>query len=388
MSKHAKYGGSTAERTMNCNAWHSLSAGMPKSPTSYVAALGTALHTVIERCLLDTEFDPYDAVGEKFTIEGHRIIMDETLITEKIYPALDEFDNLMDKYSVDRIWVEQWVEVSEDVAGTADFIGLSGDGKTIVFADYKSGDGHIVQAEENSQALFYAMCAQHKAFKLHMLGVEKIVVAIVQPSFRREEYLDIWETTPERLRQFTLQHEISVEFAEEAKIGPEVGSWCSYCPAEATCPAKKKEVAKIDLIPFNTTLPTELSDALEIADKVESWIKAVRKTAQELLEQGVDIEGFKLVKKRATRQWADVPAAEKKVRLAKKVKIAEAYDMKLKSPAQLEKVCLGLGMDWDKFSKGLIESVSSGTTMVSVHDKREAVVISSASKLLAERFAQ
>ena len=225
-------------------------------------------------------------------------------------------------------------------------------------------------------------------FKKPMLDVDKIVIAIVQPSFRREDYLDVWETTPEQLYDFTAEHSSAVWRAENPEMEPEIGSWCSFCPAESTCPAKLKEVAKVEFIPCTTELPAEISEALEIATKVESWIKSVRKTAHELIEQGVDIEGYKLVNKRASRVWNDLEAAEKKVKLAKKIKIVDAFDSKLKSPAQLEKVCLGLGMDWKAFSGDLVSSVSSGTTLVSVHDKREAVVTSSAAKLLAERFAQ
>ena len=66
--------------------------------------------------------------------------IDNDHITDKIYPAIDCFDLLMDTYSIDRFWVEEWVEISKDIAGTADFIGMSKDGKTMVFADYKSGD--------------------------------------------------------------------------------------------------------------------------------------------------------------------------------------------------------------------------------------------------------
>lgn len=383
MSKHAKYGGSTASRTLNCPQWHKLSEGIPRSPSSAAAELGTALHAVIETCLLDMEHDPYDEVGK--VIEGVLITNDH--ITDKIYPALDEFEKLMDAYDIDPFWVEEWVEVSEDVAGTADFIGLSRDKKTVVMADYKSGDGIMVYAEENAQGLFYTMCARHRIFKRLMAQVENLVIAIVQPSHRREEYLDIWETDLTRLDAFTKDHEAAVIAADAGTGEPCIGSWCAFCPAEATCPAKKNEVRKIDMLPAPTELAAELSEALVIADKVETWVKAVRKAAHEALDRGTPIEGFKLVNKRATRVWSDLPAVEKKVKLARKLKVADAYETKLKSPAQLEKVCDSLGIDWQTF-EDFVSAVSSGTTLVSEHDKRQAVVINQGSKLLADRFAQ
>lgn len=384
MSKHAKYGGSTATRTLNCPAWHRLSKGMPEQPESKAAALGTALHTIIETCLLDPEHDPM-LVEAETVVDG--VFITTANIADKICPAIDEFDALMERYDIDQYWVEEWVEVSTDVAGTADFIGLSRDLKTIVFADYKSGDGLMVYAEENGQALFYAMCARHKIFKKLMETVEHLVVAIIQPSHRREEYLDVWETDLPTLDTFTAEHEAAVIVAERGDSEPCIGSWCAWCPAEATCPAKKNEVAKIDFVPYGTQLPAQISNDLAIVEKVESWCKAVRTTAHNMLEKGATIDGYKLVDKRASRVWNDQPAVEKKVKLARKIKITDAYDTKLKSPAQLEKVCDALGIDWDSFSS-LVSSVSSGTTLVSEHDKRQAIVISSASKLLADRFAQ
>ena len=383
MSHHAKYGGSTAGRTLNCAAWQQLSENMPKGPTSAAAELGTALHHVIEKCLLDCELDPYSFTGK--TIEGVLITRDN--ITDKIYPALDEFEVLMDKYDIDQYWVEEWVEVNKDVAGTADFIGLSRDGLTAVFADYKSGDGLMVYAEENAQGLFYAMCARYRIFKKLLENVKNIVIAIVQPSHRRAEYLDIWDTTPAKLDAFTLEHEAAVIVAERGDSEPCIGSWCAFCPAEATCPAKLKEVAKIDFIPEDTALAEQLSEALVIADKVESWVKAVRKTAHDMMGKGTEIKNFKLVEKRATRVWNDIDAVEKKIKLARKIKVSDAYETKLRSPPQMEKVCHSLGIDWEDYDQ-FVSAVSSGTTLVSAHDPRQAIVISSTQKMLAERFAQ
>lgn len=383
MSKHAKYGGSTALRTIKCPAWHRLSQGMPEHPESPAAKLGTSLHAVIETCLLDLEHEPFDEVGK--TVEG--TLITETHIVEKIDPALDEFENLMDTYDIDAYWVEEWVEISEDVAGTVDFMGISRDGKTGVFADYKSGDGHMVYAEDNAQGLFYAMCALHRIFKRVFKDIEKLVIAIVQPSFRRSEYLDIWETTPAELELFAERHNDAVYASEHLETEPVCGEWCSFCPAEATCPAKLKEVAKVDILPCRSDLPAEISAAMAVVDKVETWAKAVRSTAHDLLNKGVPLDGWKLVDKRATRVWNDPAAAEAFARKSRKLKVVDIIETKFKSPAQLEKAVLAAGLDWGDYAE-FVSAISSGTTLASVHDSRPEVRISSATKLLAERFAQ
>lgn len=383
MSVHAKYGGSTAARTLACPAWQKLSEGIPESPASYPAQLGTALHEVLEACLRDPDCNPFDAAGT--IVEGIKITTEH--ITTKIYPALDAFEDLMDAYDIDQYWSEEWVARAEDVAGTADYIGLSADGKTVVFADYKSGDGIIVDARENKQGLFYAMCGRSTQFAKYMKNAERLVIAIIQPSDRREEYLDIWETDLATLDVFTAQHDAAVIASERGDGEPVVGSHCDWCPAEATCPAKKELVAAAEGFNPVELIATELSQALEIAEHIEGWVKAVRKKSHELLEQGAEIKGYKLVNKRATRVWNDTPALEDMIKLSRKLKKADAYDVKLKTPAQLEKACAANGVDFERFAP-FISRVSSGTTLVGAHDKREAVLFSSTQKMLAERFAQ
>lgn len=384
MSKHAKYGGSTAGRTIACPAWQGLSKGLPKLTAGYPARLGTSLHAVMETCLLDAEYNPFDSANT--VVEGEEITQDH--IVNKIYPALDACEELMDEYDVDRYYVEKWVEKSEDEAGTADLIAVSRDNKTVIFADYKSGDGVMVDAELNKQGLFYAMCGlTTPVFADLLANAEKLIIAIIQPSERREHTLDIWETDLATLKQFGREHDEAVILAESGDAEPVMGDHCAWCPAEATCPAKLAAVRATEHLDPMTLLPAQISDAMAIADKVESWAKSVRKSAHELLEKGFEVDGYKLVNKRASRVWNDVEAIEKKVRLARKLKVSDAYDSKLKSPAQLEKVVGSLGLDWDDY-KEHISSVSSGTTLASVHDKREAVVFSSTHKMLAERFAQ
>lgn len=384
MSKHAKYGGSTAARTLACPRWQSLSKSLPKLPAGYPARLGTSLHAVMETCLLDADYNPFDSANT--VVEGEEITQDH--IVNKIYPALDACEELMDMYDVDRYYVEKWVEKTEDEAGTADLIAVSRDNKTVVFADYKSGDGVMVDAEENKQGLFYAMCGQTTpVFDKLLANAEKLIIAIIQPSERRDNILDIWETDLDTLEQFGREHDDAVIIAERGDTDPVMGSHCAWCPAEATCPAKLAAVRETEPLDPMNLLPVQISDAMALADKVESWAKAVRKSAHNLLEKGIEVDGYKLVNKRATRVWNDVEAVEKKVKLARKLKVSDAYDSKLKSPAQLEKVVASLGLDWDDYQE-FISSVSSGTTLASVHDKREAVVFSNTHKMLAERFAQ
>jgi len=60
LTKHVKYGGSTAARTIACPGWHAQSADLPRAPASAYAEEGTALHTVMERLLLGLNYGEDD----------------------------------------------------------------------------------------------------------------------------------------------------------------------------------------------------------------------------------------------------------------------------------------------------------------------------------------
>jgi hypothetical protein len=90
--------------------------------------------------------------------------------------------------------------------------------------------------------------------------------------------------------------------------------------------------------------------------------------AQQLLEAGVDVPGWKLVPKRATRQWVNDNLAFNTL-FDEGLTDAELTEMK--SPAQIEKV---LKKHKIAMPEGLITSVSTGSTLASADDPRPAVL--------------
>ena len=71
---------------------------------------------------------------------------------------------------------------------------------------------------------------------------------------------------------------------------------------------------------------------------------------------------------RATRQWTD---EQKVIEWAYKNKIDDATEVKLKSPAQLEKVVKKFNME---LPSELVTAISSGSTLVPDTDPRPAVL--------------
>lgn len=111
---------------------------------------------------------------------------------------------------------------------------------------------------------------------------------------------------------------------------------------------------------------------MAMVSALETWCKEVKTAAHLALEQGAKVPGFKLVNKRALRVWSDQEAVEDKVRKAKKLKMADAFTLKLLSPPQLEKVCKEKGIPFKAYTE-YITSHSSGTTLAPESDKRQAV---------------
>ena len=163
---------------------------------------------------------------------------------------------------------------------------------------------------------------------------------------------------------------IALEEAKRDEPPAASGSHCKFCPASPFCPEKK--LAAQGALVLNINDAEQLSAVLDMAEELEAFLKSAKSLAHDLLEKGASIPNYKLVQKRASRVWAEPEIVEDIIRKAKKMKIADAYVMKLKSPAQIEKLCKTLGLPYDKFEDHQVK-MSSGTTLVHESDKRAPV---------------
>ena len=374
-------------RTLQCPAWQYEASQMPKSNgSSSFADEGTLLHDCMEEYATKaSDFEDMLDQGRKY---GEQELTAE-LVDTKLVPALDavlEICNNTLGIMSDKIYyhsetphqtlIEPFVELIEDEAGgSIDFLAWSDDGKDVLVLDYKFGFNKVSPVE-NPQALFYALAAAvDPATSSLFEKAERLHLAIVQPTDSADEpNYSVWSTDINVLDQFELDVYEAIDKANANEgTDHQAGEYCKYCPAEATCPLKTGITKNLMLLKPEKL--EDLSQILDFADEVESFIKAARKLAFEQLELGQPVEGFKLVNKRATRNWngQDLDTVRDTVKKAKKLKLEDAFDMKLKSPAQFEKMCKSKGVDFAKYSN-YISSVSSGTTLVRESDKREAAV--------------
>tara|TARA_R110000803_G_scaffold51595_4_gene106513 strand:- start:7003 stop:8157 length:1155 start_codon:yes stop_codon:yes gene_type:complete len=369
---HKKLGGSTAARLIGCPAWINLSADIPKGGSSNTAAdTGTLLHNCMEE-LWRGKKDTDDLLSEGREYNG--IHLDAEMVDEKLLLADDAVMDIVEEYDLDienKLMIEPFMSISEDIGGSIDWLCLSGDGKTVVVLDYKFG--YItVSAKHNAQLLFYALAAATDEQTRDWFDeVEQLVLVIVQPN-GDGPVVQQWTATMGDLDEFETQYLAAVEASESVGLEPNSGRHCMFCPAAAICPAKTGEALKASRI---TELnAARLAEYLPLAEQVTAWAAEVKKMAHQQLELGVTIQGYKLVAKRATRKWAETDTVEEIVRRARKIKLEEGFDYKLKSPPQLEKVCKKKGVDFNKIFSQYISAVSSGTTMAPEDDPRPAAL--------------
>ena len=352
-------GGSTAKRVMACPGSVALVQKMPPQPSSVHADTGTLLHNTIAS-ILETGKPPHEFLGATY----NAIELTEDLLERKLLPALAALDEI-DPDKTMEYAVEQVVGFGNalpGVFGSADLVGRIGNRGVLL--DWKFGDGVAVSAEENPQGLFYVAAALRTTkTKWAFLDVEDIEIIIVQPP-----YVKRWVTTPARVKQFEAELMLAVRAAEQPDAPLAAGDHCRWCTAKTICPVVSGAVARAARTAIKTVNVDRLAEALGQIDLLEGYIKDARDMAQQLLENGVEVPGWKLVPKRAARKWAD----DKKVLTTLTeagLNIEQLTDPK--SPAQMEKVLKkhNVPMPTD-----LIVSVSTGNTLAPEDDPRPAVL--------------
>ena len=362
MAQHSSIvGGSTAKRVINCPGSVALVAQMPPKPSSVYADTGTLLHNVIAD-VLDGKATAQDFLGAVHA----DVTLDQDLIDNKLLPALAALNEIDPdrQMEFETEVVVGFGDLLPGVFGSADIVGRIGD--TAYIVDWKFGDGVAVDVEENPQLMFYAAAAMRTpAAQWAFEGATKVELVIVQPP-----YVKRWETTPRRIQLFEKELTQAVKAAQRPDAPLAQGDWCRWCAGKAICPIMTGAADRAMVAALKSVDVADVSDHLKMADLLEGWIKEVRALAMQTLEAGLPVPGYKLVPKRAMRQWMDEgKALDAMCDLGLDVK--ELTETKLLSPAQAEKVLkkhkLALPADH-------VVAVSSGNTLAPEDDPCPAVL--------------
>jgi hypothetical protein len=346
-TKHFKYGGSTAARTLGCPDWVNQISGTGGSKTSVFAERGTLQHDYMENIL-------------NGDMELAEIPDDED--RERCQWALDAWDDLCKTYGVADYVTEQEFSMGDEIGGTADVVAWTADRTLIV--DWKFGQGIQVEAVGSAQGMFYAMCA---AYEGQVKGA--LTIAIIQPITSRAGHntLSVWDVPADVFELFKRSFSTAIANAQNTL---NAGSHCQYCPAAPTCTEKSGQ-AHAALLMSTDTADT-LGENMTLAMELQKWINEVKTKTHEQLELGGPVKGWKLVPKRASRNWEDEDEVLKVLKKNRKLKAAELMVTKMASVAQMEKMFKKKGLDFDTVG-AYISKTSTGTTVATEDDPRESV---------------
>jgi len=362
LAKHSSIvGGSTAKRVIGCPGSVALCAKMPPKPSSKYADEGTLLHNVMD-VILSTGQTPESCIGMSY---GGIKLTDE-LINEKVYPALAALDAVdpnkeMEYATETRVG---FGDLLPGVFGSTDLLGRIGNRAFIL--DWKFGSGVPVDAEDNPQLMFYAAAAMRTPEVQWVFDdCDEIECIIVQPpSVKR------WVTDKKRIKAFEQELLMAVKIAQLPDAPINIGDHCRWCAAKPTCPKMTGAVdralhAQIDILNV-----AQISNYLRQADTLEQWITDLRALAHQVLEAGKPVPGYKLVAKRAIRQWGDEDQALVAM-LNEGIPEDELTTVKVISPAQAEKILKKHGK---QLPANQVVAVSSGSTLAEESDPRPAVL--------------
>ena len=362
LTKHSSIvGGSTAKRVIGCPGSVALCAKMPPKPSSKYADEGTLLHNVMD-LILTTNQTPESFAGMEY--EG--IKLTQELIDEKVYPALRALDDIdpnkeMEYATETRVGFGDFLP---GVFGSTDLLGRIG--RRAFILDWKFGSGVAVDAADNPQLMFYAAAAMRTPEVQWVFDeVEEIECIIVQPpSVKR------WVTDKKRIKAFEQELAMAVKISQLPDAPIKTGDHCRWCAAKPTCPKMTGAVDRALAVAVGDIDVMQISRYLAKADMLEQWVTDLRALAHTMLEAGVVVPDWKLVAKRATRQWVDEDQALVAM-MNEGLPEDELIVSKVISPAQAEKVLKKHGK---QLPADQVVAVSSGSTLVAESDPRPAVL--------------
>jgi hypothetical protein len=346
---HSKLGASNAERWSNCPGSVALCAAVPALPSSVHAVAGTVAHGLAERLLLGriTTKELLSMVGDEIQEQGFSVGVDDEMVDAVIqYADIIASDGKDEEWAKDNAVigvVESKVHattVDAEVYGTADYVMYQPGGRLVVY-DFKYGR-KPVDAKENKQMGLYAIATMDTLKQYDFKSVELV---IVQP---RAGGVKRWAVPKGWLSKFAKEMKAAAAATRQKEAPVVAGSWCRWCPAEASCPTKYKEIQKQAAVDFTAIAPLpglpdvsllpmeKLVLALNWEDNINSWYEAIKLRIRAALDAGESVPGYKLVDGKTNRQWKD----EASVVAAFSGVLGEEqmFEKKLLSPAKLEKI--------------------------------------------------
>ena len=339
---HSHLGPSSAERWMNCPGSVLATQGLPDSE-SFFAAEGTAAHTVSEWCrALNVRASQFH--GRTLVVGAHEIAVDQDMVdsVQTFVDYVNEFPG--EAWYEARVCYDEWVPGG---FGTADDIRIS-DGLCVV-TDFKHGKGVQVYAENNAQLKMYAL-GVYQQYR-HLYEIKTFALNICQP---RLDHIDAWEISAEALVAWA-DEQVKPAAAKAICAGApfSAGAWCKFCKLKYSCETRDRwavtqmvgefenleaGVQKIETGSVVASSTALLPRILGVLAGVRAWCDDKEHQAIALLQQGLEVGGWKMVEGRSQRQWAFPEAEMTPVLRTAGLSDEQIFTRKLNGPAKIEKL--------------------------------------------------
>lgn len=341
---HAEYAPSAAYRWMRCHGSIAASRGVPQGPSSIYAEEGTECHEAASEIL----------EGTSWTKATANLSDEQKLIVEEYTDfCFDIADAMHDADPNTKIIVERRMHapgISGKFFGTGDWLGFSRRRGLLRVIDLKAGQVPVYVRDRagaiNPQLASYVLLALAELgasvspwhFDPKAIGVEEIKLTIVQP-----RVYDAPQTTRvelDELEEFLHALCKSIDEIEAGDTERNAGEWCKFCPAKGACPALRKlavQKAAMDFEPEANYPFEEWAAILAEAELIAAHVNGIREKIRRALEQGRQVDGFKLVTKRQLKAWNDWDYTERHL-IAAGVTEREMYRRTPLSPAAMTKL--------------------------------------------------
>jgi hypothetical protein len=399
---HSIFSASGSPLWLNCSG--GLIANiLAKDDSGVDAAEGTVAHGVCE-LWLRTDKKPKQLVGTRQRVkngdEWHVIEITDTML-DYCQMYVDACDWIPGEHYIETKVYYDAITPIPNQGGTADHAACSWQKLTIT--DFKYGKGHAVHAENNTQALLYALGFFYEFDWLY--DFQEINIRIVQPR------MDIFET-------WTITREFLLEWAEYARVRAHL-AWrldaprtagskqCLFCRVKTDCAANIQMQEDIVTAAFadlfqpiaperEEALKQRLDDGiftkymephrisvenmafmLKFRPMVERWWKALHNELTRRAINGIVVPGKKLVEGRTHRQFTHIERAVKALD-AYGIEREELVKETIESPAEVERLLRKHGVhaaaDIEKILKPLVYKPPGKATLVDASDRRPAIV--------------
>lgn len=303
--EHALLSASSAARWMSCTPSALLEDNYPDKQTEY-SKEGTRAHEIAEECL-------------RRYLEGKRRPSykgDDLRIFEEVEPYIE---SVKGSYEVAKLhhpdavlFLETRLDFSSFVPegfGTGDAIIIAGDSLEVI--DLKFGKGVPVDAANNPQLRLYGVGA-YLAFE-DLYDFSYVQMRIIQPRLHKSsvEVLDPKELLLWAKNECAPRAQLAIKGEGEFVSGDH----CRFCKHSANCKKLMQETAEV--LAANNEALTEMVQMIQVLDQaptIRKFLDAVEAKAMEMLLNGEEVPGYKVVEGTSKRKYTSEEAVVDKLK--------------------------------------------------------------------------